>query len=103
MEYAAVFLVFAFVTGFIGRQKGSSFFIWFLVGGLIPIFGLVAVLLSRTERQDPRRECPNCHNLVGIAVQVCPRCGEDMDYPDELVPPKGYSFTDPGEGSEAQG
>jgi hypothetical protein len=98
MYYAVVFLVFAFVTGFIGKSKGSSFIIWFLVGGLLPVFGLIAVLLSRTERQDPRRECPNCHNLVGIAVQVCPRCGEDLDYPDELLAPKGYSIAD-GDGS----
>jgi hypothetical protein len=94
MYYAVVFLAFAFITGFIGKSKGSSFIIWFLVGGLLPVFGFIAVLLSRTERQDPRRECPNCHNLVGIAVQVCPRCGEDMDYPEELVAPRGYSFAE---------
>ncbi|MGH2906135.1 MAG: hypothetical protein ACRDKI_05135 [Solirubrobacterales bacterium] len=92
MYYAVVWIALAITTGIIGRSKGSSFFIWFLVGALLPVFGLMAAILSRSERTDPRRECPNCGNLVVISTQVCPRCGEDMDYPDELVAPEGFHF-----------
>lgn len=97
MEYAVIPLVSATITGAIGRYKGSSFFIWFLIGGVLPVFGILIALVSRTERHDPKRECPNCGNVVGIAVQVCPRCGEDLDYPDEFVAPRGYEFVDPEE------
>lgn len=90
MRYVAIPLVFAFLTGFAGSRKGSSFMIWFLVGAVLPVIGLVAALLSRNENDDPRRECPRCGKLLPIAAQVCLRCGEDMDYPDELVMPKAY-------------
>jgi len=100
MQYLVALFILAFITGSIGRAKGSSFFIWFLVGALLPVIGLLLVSFSRTERRDPRRECPNCGNLVGIATQVCPRCGEDMDYPEELVAPKGFEF-DESESDEA--
>jgi ribosomal protein S27AE len=94
VQYLIILFFFAFVTGFIGRSKGSSFFLWFVIGALLPVFGLVAAILSRSERDDPKRECPNCGNIVGIATQVCPRCGEDMDYPEEFVAPRGYSFVE---------
>jgi hypothetical protein len=100
MQYAVIPLIFALITGIVGKYKGSSFVIWFLVGGLLPAIGLVGVILSRSERQDPRRECPNCGALVPIATQVCLRCGEDLDYPQELVAPRGYDIVDP-DGADA--
>lgn len=90
MQYIAIPLFFGCVTGIIGGRKGSSFLVWFLVGAILPVIGLVAVLLSRDENVDPRRECPRCGNLLPITAQVCLRCGEDMDYPAELVAPKAY-------------
>lgn len=95
MEYAVAPLFFGIVTGAVGKHKGSSFVIWFIVGALLPVIGLIAAIASRSDRLDPRRECSNCNAVVGIAVQVCPRCGEDLDYPEELVAPKGYEFADP--------
>lgn len=94
MEYAVVPLFFGVVTGLVGRSKGSSFVIWFIVGALLPAIGLLAAIASRSDKQDPRRECPNCNAVVGIAVQVCPRCGEDMDYPEELIAPRGFEFVE---------
>ncbi len=95
MEYAVVPLIFGLLTGAVGKYKGSSFAVWFIVGAILPVIGLIAAWASRSTRLDPRRECPNCNAEVGIAVQVCPRCGEDLDYPEELLPPKGYTFADP--------
>lgn len=94
MEYAVAPIIFGIITGAVGKHKGSSFTIWFLVGALLPVIGLIAAIASRTERHDPRRECPNCGALVGIANQVCLRCGEDLEYPDELIAPKGFEFVD---------
>lgn len=101
MEYAVVPLVFGILTGLVGKYKGSSFVIWFIVGALLPVIGLIAAAWSRTERYDPRRECPNCNAVVGIAVQVCPRCGEDLDYPEELIAPRGFEFTEPEDAAES--
>lgn len=87
-------LILGVITGIIGRWKGSSFFIWFLAGTILPGIALAGVLLMRTTKLDPRRECPNCHAVLPITAQVCLRCGEDLEYPEELVAPKGYTYAD---------
>jgi hypothetical protein len=80
--YALIAVTFAIATGLVGRSKGSSFFVWFLVGGVLPVLGLIAVLLYRVERDEPERRCPNCGAVQKLYVQVCRRCGEDLYLPD---------------------
>jgi hypothetical protein len=80
--YVIIALCFGIATGVIGRSKGSSFFIWFLVGTILPIIGLIAVILFRSERDEPERRCPTCSKVVKLYVQVCPRCGTDLYLPD---------------------
>ncbi|HET6830056.1 MAG TPA: hypothetical protein VFH44_01780 [Solirubrobacterales bacterium] len=82
MAYVVICLCFAFATGVIGRAKGSSFLIWFVVGGVLPLLGLVAVILYRREHSEPERRCPRCGAVHKLYVQVCHRCGEDMYLPD---------------------
>ena len=67
--YVIIALLFGLATGIIGRSKGSSFFLWFLIGTVIPVFGLVAVVLFRSEREE-------------LHVQVCTRCGTELYLPD---------------------
>ena len=80
--YAVIALTFGLATGLVGRTKGSSFFLWFMVGGVIPVFGLIAALLYRVETVEPERRCPNCGKTLKLYVQVCTRCGEDLYLPD---------------------
>ena len=80
--YILIAFTFALATGIIGRAKGSSFFIWFLVGGVLPVIGLIAVILSRFEKAEPERRCPRCGAVQKLYVQVCRRCGEDLYLPD---------------------
>lgn len=79
------FVVLAFFCGLsaavIGKLKGSSFWIWFLVGLVLPLIGTIAAVLHRTERHEPRRRCPECNNVVSLHDQVCMRCGRDLDFP----------------------
>ena len=82
IEYAVIAVTFGIATGVIGRAKGGSFFIWSLVGTVIPFFGLVAVILNRHEDNEPERQCPTCNKIVKLYVQVCPRCGTDLYLPD---------------------
>jgi hypothetical protein len=81
-EYPVIAGLFGIATGMIARGKGSSFWIWFLVGAVLPILGLFAVILYRFEKDEPERPCPACGKALKLYVQVCPRCGTDLDLPD---------------------
>ena len=86
MTFIVIAVVFGIATGAIGRMKGSSFFIWFLVGTALPGIGIIAAMLYRYEQDDPLRQCPECGNVVPISDQVCMRCGADLNFPDTLGP-----------------
>ena len=81
-EYVVIALSFGLATGIIGKGKGSSFWLWLITGTVLPLLGLVAVLLFRSEKAEPERQCPACNNIVKLYVQVCPRCGTDLYLPD---------------------
>ena len=81
-EYLVIAFSFGLATALIGRGKGSSFWLWLVIGSVLPPLGLIAVVLYRTEKNEPERQCPNCHKTVKLYVQVCPRCGADLYLPD---------------------
>src|SRR5215211_4053254 len=87
--YVLIALTFGIATGVIARAKGSSFLLWFLIGGIVPLLGLIVVILYRGETREPERLCPNCGKDLKLYVQVCPRCGTDLYLPDpsEVRPP----------------
>ena len=82
MQFLVLLFFFGLATGFVGRIKGSSFLVWFLIGFCLPVVGLIAALLYRWEREEPRRRCPRCGSVRSIADQVCTVCGEDMKWPE---------------------
>ena len=82
MEYLLIAFFFGLATAIIGKAKGSSFWIWFLVGAVLLFIGLAAVIFSRREKDEPERQCPNCLKAVKLYVQVCPRCGTELYLPD---------------------
>src|SRR5918996_374651 len=90
MEYVVIALSFGLATAIIGKAKGSSFFIWLAVGTVLPLLGLIAVILYRSEKTEPERRCPRCGAVHKLYVQVCARCGEDLYLPDpkEARPPR---------------
>jgi uncharacterized paraquat-inducible protein A len=69
-------------TGLVGRAKGSSFWMWFFIGAVLPYFGLVAALLYRREQEEPERRCPRCGKVQKLYAQVCMRCGTDLYLPE---------------------
>jgi len=81
VEFLVVAAIFGIATAAIAWLKGSSVFIWFLVGAALPGVGILAAVFMRDERREPRRRCPRCGNVVRISDQVCMRCGEDLDFP----------------------
>jgi zinc-ribbon domain len=86
VEFVVIAFVFGFATGAIGKLKGGSFWIWFLVGLGLPGIGILAAMLMRRESDEPRRRCPECGKAVSVSDQVCMRCGHDLDFPEEIVP-----------------
>ena len=82
MAYLVICLCFGLATAIVGKSKGSSFWMWFLIGAVVPFLGLIAALLSRREQGEPERRCPRCGAVHKLYVQVCNKCGEDMYLPD---------------------
>ena len=82
MPFLIIAISFGLATGIIGRAKGSSFFIWFLIGAVIPFFGLLTVIFYRRDKDEPERQCPTCGKALKLYVQVCPRCGTELYLPD---------------------
>ena len=82
MEYLVIAFFFGLAAGFVARGKGSSFWIWFAIGMVLPLLGLAAAVLYRVEKNEPERQCPNCRKTLKLYVQVCPRCGTDLYLPD---------------------
>ena len=84
MEWLVLMFFFGLSAGAIGKIKGSSFFIWFLIGAGLPLIGTIAAILYRFERKEPRRRCDECGFVIPITAQVCRRCGADQEYPEEV-------------------
>jgi hypothetical protein len=91
VAYLIFALSFAVAGGLVGRLKGSSFFIWFLISGIVPVLGLLAALLYRTERDELRRQCPGCGKIVKLHDAICTRCGSELEFPDVAIEPESAS------------
>ena len=83
MAYVIIALCFAISGGIVGRIKGSSFWLWFLISGAIPFFGLLAALAYRFEKEELRRRCPRCGRVTKIYDAICTRCGTELDFPEK--------------------
>ena len=81
MSLVVILLFFGLASGIVGKIKGSSFFLWFIIGFCIPFGGLLAAVLYRFEQNEPRRPCPECGKPQALYVQVCTRCGRDLEWP----------------------
>ena len=81
MAYLIICLFFGLAGGIIGRIKGSSFVLWFLISALVPVLGLLAAVFYRVEKDEVRRQCPRCGRIVKLYDQVCMRCGNGPGVP----------------------
>ena len=85
MGYVVIAVCFGLAGGIIGRIKGSSFFLWFLISGLVPVFGLLAAIFYRYDSRELRRICPGCGRVLKLHDAICTRCGEELEFPDSAI------------------
>jgi hypothetical protein len=90
VAYIVIAVSFALAGGIVGKIKGSSFLLWFLISGLVPFFGLLAAIAYRFERDELRRECPRCGRVTKIYDALCTRCGTELDFPDAAIAPESW-------------
>jgi hypothetical protein len=97
MAYVIIAFCFGLSGGIIGKIKGSSFLLWFLISGAVPIFGLIAAFAYRFERDELRRQCPGCGRVTKIYDAVCTRCGAELEFPDVAIAPESWERVPAGE------
>jgi hypothetical protein len=83
--YVVICLGFGLAGGLIGRMKGSSFWLWFLISGLVPVIGLLTAVCYRWEDRELRRKCPTCGRVVKLHDAKCMRCGAELEFPDAAI------------------
>ena len=66
MPYLIIAFFFGLAGGVVGKIKGCSFFLWFLISAILPFIGLIAAVLYRYDRDEPRRRCPD------VRARSCP-------------------------------
>ena len=86
--FVVIALFFGLAGGVVGKIKGSSFFLWFLISIIPPFIGLVAAIFYRVERDEPRRVCPGCGRVVKVHEALCTGCGTELEWTDEILPPE---------------
>jgi hypothetical protein len=90
MPYVIIAFCFGVAGGVVGKIKGSSFVLWFLISGLVPFIGLMAAIAYRVERDELRRQCPQCGRVTKIYDALCTRCGAELDFPEVALTPESW-------------
>ena len=88
MVYLLLCLWFGIAGAVVARIKGSSMALWFVISAVLPLFGLLALVLYRSELEELRRECPGCGRIVPLYDALCTRCGTELEFPDVAIEPR---------------
>lgn len=80
-----ILFFFGMAGGLVGRMKGSSFWMWFLVSFCMPFIGLLCAVLYRYDNRELRRQCPSCRRVVKLHDAVCTHCGWELEFPDTAI------------------
>jgi hypothetical protein len=85
MGYVVIAVFFGLAGGIVGRIKGGSFLLWFLISACVPFIGLLTAIFSRWENRELRRQCPGCGKVVKLHDALCLRCGTELEFPDVAI------------------
>jgi hypothetical protein len=84
-QFIVILMWFGLAGGIVGRHKGGSFFLWFLVSFCMPVIGLLTAVVSRPENRELRRQCPGCGKIVKLHDALCTRCGTELEFPEVAI------------------
>lgn len=85
MGLLVIMFFFGLAGGIIGRIKGSSFLLWFLISGAIPFFGLLTAICYRYDTEELRRQCPGCGRVLKLHDAICTSCGTELEFPEVAI------------------
>jgi hypothetical protein len=85
MGAVVILFFFGLAGGVVGRLKGSSFFVWFLISACVPFLGLLTAVCYRWDNRELRRQCPECGRIVKLHDAVCTHCGAELEFPDVAI------------------
>jgi len=85
MGLLVIMFFFGLAGGIIGRIKGSSFVIWFLISGLVPFLGLLTAIAYRWDNRELRRQCPGCGRILKLYDAICTNCGTELEFPEQAI------------------
>jgi hypothetical protein len=85
VAFLVICFLFGLAGGVIGRLKGSSFLLWFLISAIPPFVGLLAAIFARDEYDELYRRCPGCGKVVALHDALCTRCGTELEFPGTEV------------------
>ena len=85
MGLVVILLFFGLAGGVVGRIKGSSFTLWFLISACVPFIGLLTAVCYRWENRELRRQCPGCGRVLKLYDTVCTKCGTELEFPDVAI------------------
>ncbi len=69
----------------VARLKGVSMLLGFLISAIVPVLGLLVLVLYRSDRDEPRRQCPGCGRVVPLHDALCTRCGTELEFPEVTI------------------
>jgi hypothetical protein len=82
LELIPILVVLGLIGGILGKVKGSSFWMWFLISFCVPFIGLLTAIFYRYENEELRRQCPGCGRIVKLHDALCTQCGTELEFPD---------------------
>lgn len=87
MAYVIIALFFGLGGALVARAKDNSMVVWFVISAVVPVLGLAAAVAYRSEADEPRRQCPRCGKVCMLHDALCTRCGAELEWTDEVLPP----------------
>jgi hypothetical protein len=88
MIYLLLCAWFGIAGAVVARIKGFSMVLGFLISSILPLFGLIALVLYRSDREELRRQCPGCGRIVPLHDALCTRCGTELEFPEVAIAPE---------------
>jgi hypothetical protein len=74
----ALGILFGLVAAVIASQKGRSRLLWFFVGFIFQIIGLVVLFLPPVAKAGVMKKCQACAEIVKAEAKVCRFCGREF-------------------------